>query len=143
MAAVRAVKQFLTFVGSGPFQPAVARALALPDEFYAGVRADLLRKRDLLADGLAAAGLSVNRPDGTYFVTADAAPRGYPDAMELCWELPRLVGVVGVPVQVFHDDPQAAPSLLRFAFCKQDGVLAEAAERLAGLPARTGGRSRQ
>lgn len=136
VAAVRAVKQFLTFVGSGPFQPAVARALALPDEYFAGLRADLTRKRDLLVAGLEAAGFAVNRPDGTYFVTADAAPLGYTDSMALCWDLPQLAGVVGVPVRVFHDDQDAAPSLVRFAFCKQDAVLTEAAERLAALGAR-------
>ena len=136
VAAVRAVKQFLTFVGSGPFQPAVARALALPDAYFDGLRADLARKRDLLVSGLEAAGLATNRPDGTYFVTADAAPLGYTDAMALCRDLPRLAGVVAVPVRAFHDDPDAAPTLLRFAFCKQDAVLAEAAERLAALGAR-------
>jgi N-succinyldiaminopimelate aminotransferase len=136
VAAARAVKQFLTFVGSGPFQPAVAKALALPDGYFAGMRADLEGKRDLLAAGLDAAGFAVNRPDGTYFVTADAAPLGYSDAMALCWDLPALAGVVGVPVSVFHDDPTAAPSLVRFAFCKQDAVLTEAVERLAGLRAR-------
>lgn len=51
-AAVRAVKQFLTYVNGGPFQPAVARALALPDEFFAELAAGLQRKRDLLGQGL-------------------------------------------------------------------------------------------
>src|SRR5690606_28278171 len=31
VGAVRAVKQFLTFVGSGPFQPAIAHGLGMPD----------------------------------------------------------------------------------------------------------------
>ena len=39
--------------------------------------------------------------------------------------------MVGVPVSVFHDDPEAARTLVRFAFCKADGVLAEAVSRLA------------
>lgn len=133
VAAVRAVKQFLTFVGSGPFQPAVARALALPDEYYRQLQTDLDRKRGMLVAGLEAAGFAVNRPDGTYFVTADAAPLGYADAMALCWDLPALAGVVAVPVRAFHDDQDAAPSLVRFAFCKQDAVLLEACERLAAL----------
>jgi N-succinyldiaminopimelate aminotransferase len=38
---------------------------------------------------------------------------------------------VGVPVSVFHDDADAARTLIRFAFCKQDSVLEEAARRLA------------
>ncbi len=136
VAAVRAVKQFLTFVGSGPFQPAVARALALPDADVDGQRAGRAPQRVRRVSGLEAAGFATNRPDGTYFVTADAAPLGHTDALALCWELPALAGVVAVPVRAFHDDPDAAPSLLRFAFCKQDAVLAEAAERLAALGSR-------
>ncbi|MGH8823381.1 MAG: pyridoxal phosphate-dependent aminotransferase [Jiangellaceae bacterium] len=132
-AAVRAVKQFLTYVNGAPFQPAVARALGLGDDFYVGLATDLQRKRDLLVSGLRAAGLDVFPPSGTYFVVADAAPLGFNDGMELCLRLPDLVGVAAVPVAVFHDDPDAARSLVRFAFCKHDDVLAEAAERLAGL----------
>ena len=36
IAAVRTVKQFLTFVSGGPFQPAIAVGLALPDGYYHG-----------------------------------------------------------------------------------------------------------
>ena len=132
-AAVRAVKQFLTYVNGAPFQPAVARALGLGDDFYAGLAADLQRKRDLLSSGLSAAGFDVFTPSGTYFVVADAAPLGYDDGMDLCLRLPDLVGVAAVPVAVFHDDEDAARSLVRFAFCKREAVLVEAAERLARL----------
>jgi len=138
VAAARTVKQFLTYVASGPFQPAVATALALGDEVYAGLAASLERKRDLLCAGLSAAGLSVSRPAGTYFVIADAAPLGAIDALQFCRELPGLCGVVGVPVSVFHDDVDAARTLVRFAFCKRDAVLADAAERLAALGRRLG-----
>jgi len=138
VAAARTVKQFLTYVASGPFQPAVATALALGDEVYAGLAASLERKRDLLCAGLSAAGLSVSRPAGTYFVIADAAPLGAIDALQFCRELPGLCGVVGVPVSVFHDDVDAARTLVRFAFCKRDVVLADAAERLAALGRRLG-----
>jgi len=133
VAAARAVKQFLTYVSAGPFQPAVAAALALPEEVFTGFSADLERKRDLLSEGLRAAGLAVNRCDGTYFVTADTTPLGCTDATELAWRMPELVGVAAIPVQVFCDDPAAAPTLLRFAFCKRDDVLHAAVERLAAL----------
>ncbi len=138
VAAARTVKQFLTFVASGPFQPAIATALGLGDEVYAAMAATLERKRDLLCAGLSAAGLAVSRPAGTYFVIADAAPLGAVDALQFCCELPRLCGVVGVPVSVFHDEVDAARTLVRFAFCKRDDVLAEAAERLAALGRRLG-----
>ncbi len=130
VAAVRTVKQFLTYVASGPFQPAVAVALGLDDSVYEGVRADLAAKRDRLVGGLRAAGLEVSNPQGTYFVIADTSPLG-PDAAVLARELPALAGVVGIPVSVFGDDPDAARTLMRFAFCKRPEVLEEAARRLA------------
>jgi N-succinyldiaminopimelate aminotransferase len=133
VAAVRAVKQFLTFVGSGPFQPAVALALGLDDPVYAGLSSSLESKRDLLVAGLRSAGLAVSVPQGTYFVIADAAPLGAVDALEFCRELPRRAGVAGVPVSVFHDDADAARTLVRFAFCKRDEVLHSAVSRLHAL----------
>ena len=131
VAAVRAVKQFLTYVGSGPFQPAVAVALDLPDSVYAQLRDSLQAKRDVLCAGLTEAGFTVSRPSGTYFVVADTRGIGAADAEALGWELPEKVGVAAIPVNVFHDDKSAGRSLLRFAFCKKDEVLAEAVRRLA------------
>jgi N-succinyldiaminopimelate aminotransferase len=131
VAAARTVKQFLTFVGSGPFQPAVALALGLGDDVYAGISDSLERGRDLLCDALETAGLAVSRPAGTYFVVADAAPLGAVDGLEFARRLPEVAGVVGVPVSVFHDDQDAARTLIRFAFCKRDDVLREAGRRLA------------
>lgn len=133
VSAVTAVKQFLTFVSSGPFQPAVAGALGAPEEFFAAQAADLARRRDLLCTGLAAAGFEVEVPEATYFVLADAAPLGFGDALDLCRRLPELAGVVGVPVQAFVDDVEPVRSLVRFAFCKRDEVLREAVRRLAAL----------
>ena len=131
--AITTVKQFLTYVNAGPLQPAVARALALPDEYFDGVAKTLQAGRDQLVDGLQAAGFEVSVPAGTYFVVADAAPLGFQDGLELCRRLPELAGVVAVPVRVFHDDVTGARSLVRFAFCKRPEVLAEAAARLKTL----------
>ena len=111
----------------------MALALGLGDEVYAGLAASLQAKRDLLCDGLQARGLQVSRPAGTYFVIADAAPLGATDGLAFCRALPALCGVVGVPVSVFHDDVDAARTLVRFAFCKRDEVLPEAVGRLATL----------
>ena len=86
VAAARTVKQFLTYVASGPFQPAVALALGLDDSVYTGLAASLERKRDLLCEGLSAAGMPVSRPAGTYFVVADAAALGASDGLPFCRE---------------------------------------------------------
>ncbi len=133
VAAIRGVKQFLTYVGSGPFQPAIAHGLGLPDSAYAALSDSLRAKRDLLVDGLRGTGLSVSVPSGTYFVVADVASLGVTDALEFCRDLPHRVGVVAIPVSVFHDDPDAGASLIRFAFCKRDEILREAVTRLARL----------
>jgi N-succinyldiaminopimelate aminotransferase len=131
--AVRTVKQFVTFVASGPFQPAVAAGLRLPDEVFASFASELQGKRDLLCAGLREAGLEPLVPAGTYFVLVDGAALGYDDGLALCRDLPRLAGVAAVPVRVFHDDPQAGRSLVRFAFCKKDAVLQDAVQRLSRL----------
>ena len=135
VSAVRTAKQFLTYVNGGPFQYAIAAGLALPDSFYSGVAAGLRRKRDLLARGLRSAGLEVYVPQGTYFITADIAALGESDGLEFCRSLPRRCGVVAVPNVVFYDDRDAGQTHVRFAFCKRDEVLAEAADRLGRLRA--------
>ena len=134
IAGIRGVKQFLTFVGSGPFQLATATGLGLRDSVYAGLADSLQAKRDLLVAGLVDAGLRVSIPEGTYFVIADLAPLGVRDALAFCRsDLAQRGGVVGVPVSVFCDNKEASASLVRFAFCKRDEVLTEAASRLARL----------
>ncbi len=139
VAAVRTAKQFLTYVSAGPFQYAVAEALALPDAYYAGFREDLRAKRDLLANGLREARFTVYEPQGTYFVTTDITPLAPgTDALAFCRELPTRTGVVAVPNSVFYDHPTAGRTQVRFTFCKKQDVLTEAASRLKGLAAQDG-----
>ncbi|NUS11859.1 MAG: pyridoxal phosphate-dependent aminotransferase [Streptomyces sp.] len=130
VTAVRTAKQFLTYVASGPFQYAVAEALALPGTYYEAFRADLQAKRDILATGLRDAGFTVHMPQGTYFITTDIAALGEKDALTFCRALPERCGVVAVPNSVFYDHPTAGRTQVRFAFCKQPDVLREAAGRL-------------
>ena len=133
--AVLAVKQFLTYVNGAPFQPAIATGLRLPDAFFAGI-ADVLRgKRDLLGEGLRAAGFAVSEPAGSYFTVADAAPLGVTDAAEFCRALPERAGVVAIPLTAFvgHARRREYATLVRFAACKRVEVLQDAASRLAAL----------
>ncbi|MGC5398191.1 pyridoxal phosphate-dependent aminotransferase [Streptomyces sp. DT20] len=130
VAAIRTTKQFLTYVSSGPFQYAVAEALRLPDGYFTGFREDLRAKRDILSEGLTAAGFEVFRPQGTYFITTDIAVLGEKDALAFCRSLPERCGVVAVPNSVFYDDPEVGRSQVRFAFCKKKDVLREAASCL-------------
>ncbi|WP_055714820.1 pyridoxal phosphate-dependent aminotransferase, partial [Streptomyces torulosus] len=135
VSAVRAAKQYLTYVASGPFQYAVAEALALPDSYFEAFRADMRAKRDLLATGLADAGFEVYRTAGTYFITTDIRPLGATlskegDGFAFCRALPERAGVVAIPNAVFYDHKETGAPYVRFAFCKRTEVLADAAERL-------------
>jgi N-succinyldiaminopimelate aminotransferase len=130
VSAVRSAKQFLTYVASGPFQYAVAEALALPETYFEAFRADMLAKRDVLAAGLAEAGFEVFRPQGTYFITTDIRPLGESDGFAFCRGLPERAGVVAIPNAVFYDHREAGAPFVRFAFCKQTEVLQEAVKRL-------------
>ncbi|MBO0803701.1 MAG: pyridoxal phosphate-dependent aminotransferase [Nocardiopsaceae bacterium] len=131
--AVKTVKQFLTFVASGPFQYAVAGALKLPDGYYERLREDLKKRRDLLTAGLRDIGFDVYPADGTYFVTTDIAPLGETDGIEFCLNLPERAGVVAIPSALFYDDKAEGRTKVRFAFCKRQGTLEEALKRLKVL----------
>jgi N-succinyldiaminopimelate aminotransferase len=133
VAAVRGAKQFMTFAGGTPFQHAAAHALAAAEEHGARLAAELKAKRDRICDGLERAGATVMRPAGTYFVNADVRPLGYDDGVAFCRELPERAGVVAIPTSVFCGDPERARSLVRFAFCKREEVIDEAAARLGRL----------
>jgi N-succinyldiaminopimelate aminotransferase len=133
LTAVRTAKQFLTYVNGAPFQHAIVTGLGLPDAWFRDFAADLGARRDLLVDGLRAAGFAVFPPRGTYFVTTDAAPLGATDGVEFCRALPERCGVVAVPNSVFYDDAEAGRTLVRFTFCKRRDVLDEAVHRLLTL----------
>lgn len=133
VSAVLAVKQFLTYVNGSAFQPAIAVGLRLDDEYFRGVSATLRRKRDLLGDGLRAAGFDVSVPAGSYFTVADARGLGATDASAFCRELPERAGVVAIPLTAFTTAERRAEyaTLVRFAACKRFEVLSDAASRLA------------
>jgi N-succinyldiaminopimelate aminotransferase len=133
VAAVKAAKQFITFVSGGPLQPAVAYALDEELDWVETLRGSLMAKRNRLAAGLAEAGFGVRPTAGTYFICADVRPLGFTNAADLAWQLPERVGVAAVPVTVFTDHPEDWKHLLRFAFCKKDAVLDEAIARLHKL----------
>jgi len=130
VTAVKTVKQFLTFVSGGPFQYAIAQALALPDEYYTTLRDELKAQRDLLTAGLSEIGFEVYPPAATYFVVTDIKPLGERDGIEFCRALPERAGVVAIPTAVFYDHPEQARTHVRFAFCKRPEVLTQALARL-------------
>ncbi|MDP7705977.1 MULTISPECIES: pyridoxal phosphate-dependent aminotransferase [unclassified Mycobacterium] len=137
IAGVRAAKQYLSYVGGAPFQPAVALALDTEDEWVATLRNSLQARRDRLATGLSDIGFGVHDSYGTYFLCADPRPLGYDDSSAFCAALPEKVGVAAIPMSAFCD-PAAKHAdlwnhLVRFTFCKREDTLDEAISRLGAL----------
>jgi N-succinyldiaminopimelate aminotransferase len=137
IAGVRAAKQFLTYVGGAPFQPAVALALNTQQDWVAGLRKTLQARRDRLAAGLSDIGFDVHHSGGTYFLCADPRPLGYSDSSSFCAELPHRAGVCAIPLSAFCDPDgthaAAWNHLVRFTFAKRDETLDEALRRLSVL----------
>lgn len=131
IAAVRVIRQHLSYVSGGPFQWAVAEGLAgLPPSYWDAFRGTLAHQRDLLTTGLTEVGLEVLPSEGTYFLLTDVTRLGYSSGESFCAELPRRAGVVAIPVAPFCDDPSVGQSWVRWAFCKRPEVLADAVGRL-------------
>jgi N-succinyldiaminopimelate aminotransferase len=137
IAGVRAAKQYLSYVGGAPFQPAVALALDTEDAWVAALRGSLQARRDRLAAGLTGIGFDVHDSAGTFFLCADPRPLGYDDGTAFCAALPEKVGVAAIPMSAFCDPagPHFAAwnHLVRFTFCKRDDTLDEAIRRLGAL----------
>lgn len=136
VAAVRTVKQFLTFAVNGVFQRAVAFALLHELDWVEGLRARLEARRDELAAGLGEAGFLVHPGQATYFLQADVRPLGEVDARDFAFRLIEQAGVLGIPSQVFYDAKAAGRPYLRFAFCKREEVIADVVRRLHRYAAR-------
>jgi N-succinyldiaminopimelate aminotransferase len=131
VAAARTAKQFLTFVNGGPFQPAIAVGLMLPDSYFEALRSRLQATRDRLVEALDAVGFITYTPEASYFVTADIRPLDPTgNGVDFCRQLPHRCGVVAVPNEVFYARPENGRHMVRFAFCKQMHVIDAAAEAL-------------
>lgn len=137
IAAVKSVKQFLSYSSGPAYQPALAHGLDNGDAWFSALKAELQAGRDILVSGLREAGLTVLEPEGTYFAIADTRSLGVSSAADLARLLPEHGGVAGIPLEVFAIPEHQAPlaSWMRFAFCKRPEILYDAVARLkVGLP---------
>jgi aminotransferase len=132
--AIRKTHDFLTVGAPAPLQEACAVGLErLGDGYYGQLAEDYRRRRDVLYDGLRAAGFACRPPSGAYYILADfSAISDMPDEEFAVW-LTREARVACVPGSSFYSDPERGRRQVRFAFCKTVETLAEAARRLAAL----------
>lgn len=112
-----------------PLQYGIAEGFKSPPEFFARLKADYQRKRDILCEGLNDAGLRPIVPQGAYYVLADVGHLGFPTAKAAAMALLEETKVASVPGTAFYQGG-AGEKLLRFCFAKEDDVLHEAARRI-------------
>lgn len=127
--------QFITFAANNPAQEAAVHALSLPGTYFEDFQAMYTTKRDIMMQGLTAAGLKAQTPEGTYFVMADFSDVFDGNDIEFARYLTAEIGVACIPPTFFYSDEHKhiVRKQARFAFCKNDDTLREAGERLAKL----------
>ncbi len=127
-AALRAVKQFVTFAPATPLQLATAVMLneAPASGYYELLRAQYAQRRAVLRDYLQRTPLTLADNEGTFFLLGRCAD----DDVEYCTELIHSRGVAAIPASRFYADPQRGRGLVRFAFCKRLDTLRLAGDRL-------------
>jgi len=114
-------------------QEAGATALSLPPVYYQQLAEGYRRRRDRLVPSLMEAGFRCYRPCGAYYVMTNISRFGFPDDVAFTQYLVKEIGVAAVPGSSFYNNPRDGAQQVRFAFCKRDETLDEAARRLGRL----------
>lgn len=130
--AVFRAHQFITYSGAAPLQEATATALERADElgYYEELGSLYQTRRDALLQILHDADLKPITPLGTYFAMVDISGLGFDDDVAFCRYLTTDVGVAAIPPSAFYSTTGGGQMLARFAFCKTEAALEEAAKRL-------------
>jgi len=131
--AIRKVHDFLTVGAPAPLQEAGASALSMPESYYTKLGEGYRKRRDRLVPALEAAGFRCFLPRGAYYVMTDISGFGYADDLAFTKYLVSEIGVAAVPGSSFYRDPKDGAHQVRFAFCKRDETLDEAAKRLKNV----------
>ena len=131
--AIRKVHDFMTVGAPAPLQEAGAVALALPASYYEQLAANYLKRRDRLMPALEQAGFRCFRPRGAYYVMTDIGAFRARNDVAFTKYLVKEIGVAAVPGSSFYNDAEDGAKQVRFAFCKRDQTLDEAAARLSKL----------
>ncbi len=132
--AIRKVHDFLTVGAPAPLQERIAAGLEeLERDYYFRLADEYRERRELMMEGLAAAGFKCEPPAGAYYVMADISDISDKDDVAFAEWLTAEIGVAPVPGSSFFSDPKDGSKFVRFAFCKTLELLEEAGGRLAQL----------
>ncbi|MGE0474159.1 MAG: pyridoxal phosphate-dependent aminotransferase [Nitrospirales bacterium] len=131
-SAIRTVHDYLTICAPTPFQHAAITALALPETYYAELRATFLQRRDFIIKILTESGFEPYLPQGAYYLLAGYASWGHSgDSQSFTKRLITEAKVAVVPGNAFYYQAEdLGLRLVRFAFAKTSPVLQDAGKKL-------------
>ncbi|OWK40266.1 pyridoxal phosphate-dependent aminotransferase [Fimbriiglobus ruber] len=132
-AGIRKAHDFLTVGAPHPLQVAGAAAMRFGESYYAKLKADYYRRREVFLPYLREAGFDFQPPDGAYYVMTDIAGLGGTDDVEFVRRMIETVGVAAVPGSSFYSPKDLGRTKVRFMFAKRDDTLHQAGERLLRL----------
>jgi kynurenine aminotransferase len=138
------------FCVNSPCQEAVAAGLeaSLTEPLFQNQIGDYLKKKKIISEVFDELRLPYTSPDGAYYILVNTSkiqvPENYPfpsildgrgKDFKTCYWLTKEIGVCSIPPSEFYekDHWSLAADFARFAFCKTEDVLEQAAERLRKL----------
>ncbi|KAI8879667.1 PLP-dependent transferase [Backusella circina FSU 941] len=138
------------FCVNSPCQEAVAAGLeaSLTEPLFQNQIDEYIKKKEILSGVFDELGLPYTSPDGAYYILVNTSkiqvPQDYtfPSVLDgrgsdfkTCYWLTKEIGVCSIPPSEFYEKDHwpLAANFARFAFCKTEDVLEQAAERLRKL----------
>ncbi len=136
----RGIHDQMAVMSPHPMQYATMTYLRLPDKYFSSLSDRYHRRVKMLAETLSDVGFQVVMPQGAYYLFVnykDVPVLSNMKSMDAAMYLLKEVGVACVPGDNFYGNSISteAGSYLRFAACRSDADLEEAASRLATLKA--------
>jgi len=133
---IRKVHDFLTVGAPAPLQTAAAVGFAFDAEYYNHFTNHYRDRREFLCGVLREAGFEFQVPEGAYYVFADFSKLSDLDDVTFAKWMAAEIGVATVPGSSFFSRKEDGRRFVRFAFCKKQSTLDDAAARLSTLRAK-------
>jgi aspartate/methionine/tyrosine aminotransferase len=152
ISAMSRAHEFIIYCVATPLQESLARTLReiAKNDYLAVLKQKYLARREILVDALKKAGLNPIVPQGAFYITVDVSHihLASSDGLQTVtginmdwhdWKVARwftaTVGVTPIPCSAFYvPEHIKTASILRFAFCKTEELLHDAAARFAAVP---------
>jgi len=130
--ALRKVHDYFTICAPAPLQHALITALNFPPTYYAKLAQTYDRKRQTIMRIFESVGIQYYRPEGAYYVLANA-PDEFNDGQAFADFLLKNLGVAVLPAVALYHDQELGRRKIRVAFCKKDATLRQVGRKLKKL----------